>query len=97
LDGVRRNSFRNINDSTYLDVTLGRVRNVTRQRRNGADHIITEFQTGTLILSEEETAEYIALLTRLLPAPRTDQHADIMRYPMTQTGYHDDYELRHMQ
>jgi hypothetical protein len=92
--GLRRNSFRLINDSTFLDVILGRILNVSRERRDGADHIVTEFQGGTLILSVEETAEYVALLSKLLGVPVPVQDA----FASWGNAYDDDdYELRHMQ
>lgn len=62
---MRRNSFRRINDAEYLDITLGRVCNVTRENRNGADHIVTEFAAGTLIMSEEEMRAWATTLSTL--------------------------------
>lgn len=64
---VRRNSFRRINDAEYLDVTLGEIQDVARENRNGADHIVTEFANGTVIIAEEDMIQYVATLLTLLP------------------------------
>lgn len=93
LDGVRRNSFRQITESTYHDVTLGRILNVSRTRLHNADHIVTEFQNGTLILSEEETVEHIVTLLKLFPSEQVRRqllHTPVNGPPMK---YGDDYKL----
>ena len=72
---VRRNSFRRINDDEYLDITLGPVKTLTRENRNGADHIVTEFRNGTVIVSESAMRDWVRMVTALGVIPRVGQPA----------------------
>jgi hypothetical protein len=90
---VRRNSFRRIDSTTYLDITLGRVRNTSIEHRNGTDHIVTEFMSGTLIMSEQEMRVWV---TSLITSGflKLDSH---QRSQVQAIDDEPDYELRHAQ